>query len=32
LGAIAKGECAGLAIMPEKYKKLMDDFSDSGFI
>ncbi len=32
LGAIAKGECAGLAIMPEKYKKLMDDFSEFGVL
>ena len=32
LGAIAKGECAGLAIMPERYKKLMNDFSEFGII
>jgi len=32
LGAIAKGECAGLAIMPERYKKLMNDFSEFGFL
>ncbi|MDW7657134.1 MAG: hypothetical protein SCM11_08160, partial [Bacillota bacterium] len=30
LGAIAKGECAGLAIMPERYKKLLNDFSEFG--
>ncbi len=31
-GAIAKGECAGLAIMPERYKKLLDDFSEFGVL
>ncbi len=28
----SKGACAGLAIMPEKYKKLMDDFSEFGVL
>ncbi|TCL54086.1 hypothetical protein EDD76_1222 [Kineothrix alysoides] len=30
LGAIAKGECAGLAIVPERFKKLQNDFSEFG--
>ncbi len=32
LGAIAKGECAGLAIMPQRYKKLLNDFSEFGVL
>lgn len=32
LGAIAKGECAGLAIMPERFKKLQDNFSEFGVL
>jgi hypothetical protein len=30
LGAVAKGVCAGLAIMPERFKRLMNDFSEFG--
>jgi len=30
LGAVSKGECAGLAIMPDRYKKLLHDFSEFG--
>jgi len=29
-GSIAKGECAGLAIVPERFKKLLDEFSAFG--
>lgn len=31
-GVIIKGECAGLAIMPERFKKLQDDFSEFGYL
>lgn len=32
LGAFAKGGCAGLAIMPERFKKLQNDFSEFGVL
>lgn len=32
LGAIAKGECAGLAIMPKRFKRLQNDFSEFGYL
>lgn len=30
LGTVVKGECAGLAIMPEKFGKLMQRFAEFG--
>jgi multimeric flavodoxin WrbA len=32
LGAIAKGECAGLAIMPERFEKLFNSFTEFGVL